>query len=680
MPDSHLSRRLLQRLLVTALCCCVAAPAHADDPTDSRSSVIESARSGNWSASSTWTAGRVPSAGARVLIREGHRVVYDVNSDQAIRGISVAGVLSFATDRDTRLDVGLIVIQAGNEYSESGFDCEHHVGPPTDDTPRPTLEVGTANQPVANDHTARVRLVYFEGMDRESCPAIVCCAGRMDFHGAPLRRTWLKLDQPATAGDRQLVVQESVDDWRVGDQIIVTATTRQNKIRKTFRPSTRDSTQTEEHTITAIDGATITLDQPLQFDHIAAGDYRADVANLSRNVVVESAEPDGIRGHTMYHRHSAGSISYAEFRHLGKQNVLGRYSLHFHLVGDTMRGSSVIGASIHDSHNRWLTIHGTNYLVVRDCVGYQSVGHGFFMEDGTEVYNVLDRNLAVQAYIGKPLPKQVIPFDKNDGSGFWWANCHNRFTRNVACDCDEYGYFFQAAKTPDFNPVLSIRQPDGSSREVDIRTLSFVRFDGNESHCQRRHAFNLGGGVPFGTPNVDGVGPDVAHPFVIRNMLLWNVHWAIHPVSPSVLLENFDIHDAEYGVWRPVYENHAYRSLHMTRVPNKRDYAFVDGPPPNGDAPFPNPLAPVDDEPPATVITHVQPTESGRLLVRGTTSDNGHVSQVTVNGNEVRQCAPSYAEWELTLDTPGDKRLIATARDAEGNSEQTPHIRLVDAR
>ncbi len=109
----------------------------------------------------------------------------------------------------------------------------------------------------------------------------------------------------------------------------------------------------------------------------------------------------GERGHTMYHRFSSGSISYAEFRHLGKENVLGRYALHFHLVGDTMRGSSVVGASIWDSANRWLTIHGTNYLVVRDCVGYESVGHGFFLEDGTEAYNVLDHNLAVQAYDGQ---------------------------------------------------------------------------------------------------------------------------------------------------------------------------------------------------------------------------------------------------------------------------------------
>src|SRR4029077_958072 len=174
-----------------------------------------------------------------------------------------------------------------------------------------------------------------------------------------------------------------------------------------------------------IDGTRLTLDQPLDFKHLGTGDYRGEVANLSRNVVVESADPSGARGHTMYHRGSAGSISYAEFRHLGKEGVLGRYSLHFHQCGDTMRGSSVIGASIWDSHNRWLTIHGTNYLVVRDCVGYRSVGHGYFLEDGTEVYNVLDRNLAVQSFEGKKQPKQVLLDDPNDGAGFWWANSLN---------------------------------------------------------------------------------------------------------------------------------------------------------------------------------------------------------------------------------------------------------------
>ena len=201
---------------------------------------------------------------------------------------------------------------------------------------------------------------------------------------------------------------------------------------------------TEERNIIAIDGLTLTLDQSLDQNHEVRGDYGGEVANLSRNVVIESANPERSRGHTMYHRGSKGSISYTEFRHLGKEGVLGKYSLHFHRVGDSMRGSSVVGASICDSGNRWITIHGTSYLVVRDCVGYRSVGHGFYLEDGSETYNVLDRNLAVQAFAGKVLPGQFLEFDRNDGAGFWWANSLNSFMRNVAVECDRYGYRYEA--------------------------------------------------------------------------------------------------------------------------------------------------------------------------------------------------------------------------------------------
>src|SRR5581483_5643625 len=176
---------------------------------------------------------------------------------------------------------------------------------------------------------------------------------------------------------------------RSGDRVILTGT-------QTHGDAKTRST-TEERVIVAVEGTRLTLDQPLAMAHLGDRDYRGEAANLSRNVVVESADPDGVRGHTMYHKGSAGSLSYTEFRHLGKKGVLGKYALHFHLVRDTMRGSTVVGNSIWDSHNRWLTIHGTDYLVARDNVGYKSAGHGFFLEDGTEVYNVLDRNLAVGA-------------------------------------------------------------------------------------------------------------------------------------------------------------------------------------------------------------------------------------------------------------------------------------------
>ncbi len=101
--------------------------------------------------------------------------------------------MTFAPDRDTRLDVGLLKVQPGDDASENGFDCDAHIVPPKPGQPMPALEVGTPERPIDAGRTALIRLAYIAGMDKESCPAIVCCGGRMDFHGAPLNRTWVKL-------------------------------------------------------------------------------------------------------------------------------------------------------------------------------------------------------------------------------------------------------------------------------------------------------------------------------------------------------------------------------------------------------------------------------------------------------------------------------------------------------
>jgi hypothetical protein len=771
----HLPLFAAAAVLATAV-----SPALTADGPQPRAELIRSAGSGRWSNPATWEGGRVPAAGAKVQVRQGHAVLYDVNSGQAIRSVHVAGTLTFARDRDTRLDVGLLKIQPGDDTSEEGFDCTAHGSAPAAQAPRPALEVGTAEHPVDAGRTATIRLAYREGMDRQSCPAIVCCGGRMDFHGAPMSRTWVKLGATARPGDATVALAEAVKGWHAGDRVIITGT----------RPSGSSDKRpgfTEERTIHSLDGTRVVLDRPVEFEHQGSGEYRGEVADLSRNVVVESADPGGVRGHTMYHRGSAGSISYAEFRHLGKEGVLGRYSLHYHLVGDGMRGSSVVGASIWDSRNRWLTIHGTNYLVVRDCVGYRSVGHGFFLEDGTEVYNVLDRNLAVQALRGRPLPKQALPFDQNEGAGFWWANCRNTFTRNVSCENARYGYRFEATPTSVLDLHLPILQPDGTRKATDIRTLPFVRFEGNESHCEGLYSFNLGEGV-------NRVGPDPRHPFVVRDLKLWATHYAFRPQVPCLLAENVRIYRAAYGVYHPNYDHHVYRDLYIgetdtepfnrghdddsvqygvlavdglvfdgirsgdympliqisdnnptgTAVSHFRRIKLVHwtgskkralvnlggGPRPTPttakgvpiylhdyfgpgrhaevvstktrewrddqgryreeplltadesrvaevrDVEFPRLLDPVDDLPPATVITHVRTGDSGRVVVRGTTSDNGTVTKVLVNGKSARALAANFAEWEAVLNAlpPGELKLTARAEDAAGNVEQVPHV------
>lgn len=680
--------------------------------------IVRTARNGAWSSPQTWDGGKVPAAGSRVWILQGHEVIYDLESDDVVRSVQVSGKLSFATDRKTRLDVGLIRIEDLDEYSENGFDCFHapHSAPDAEGpgpiehgassaTSTAALEIGRPEAPLPPEHTALIRLHYIEGMDRASCPAIICCGGRMDLHGVPLEQTWVKLPfQSAKVGEPRIVMPAHLPGWKVGDRIIIAGTTRQSGYLGTRRGVARtdpnsgdnsvtDTPTTEERVITAMrpwrgfdsEYQIVSLDRPLQFDHFAAGNHRAEVANLSRNIVIESADPDGVRGHTMYHADSTGSISYAEFRHLGKRDVLGKYPIHYHLVGNTMRGSSVIGASVWDSHNRWITIHGTQYLVVRDCVGYKSVGHGYFLEDGTEVFNVLDRNLAVQALGGKPLPEQVLPYDRNLGSGFWWANSLNTFTRNSAVECDEDGYRFEAVETPDFDPNLEILQPDGSLKEIDIRTLPFVRFDGNEAHCQRLFAINLGGFSQsrFNQPDsdVEGVGPDYRHPFVLRNTNIWDTHWAFHCGSPCVRIEGMDLHDCFYGLWRCVMHRHEYRGMTFSDVDTPIFFPRAMG---NADYDYSIKdyfdLEPVDDLPPVTVVTHVELVGSpadgtGSLLVRGVTSDNYDVQRVVINARPARATRSNFAEWEVELPLPdtGKLEIAAHAEDKEGNVEQLAH-------
>ncbi len=46
------------------------------------------------------------------------------------------------------------------------------------------------------------------------------------------------------------------------------------------------------------------------------------------------------------------------------------------------QGQYIKNASIHDTYNRCVTVHGTNFLHVENNVTYNTVGHCFFLEDG----------------------------------------------------------------------------------------------------------------------------------------------------------------------------------------------------------------------------------------------------------------------------------------------------------
>jgi len=734
-----------------------------------------SARSGPWSDPATWN-GKPPRDGESVQIHKGHTVLYDVASDDAFRVVHVAGTLTFSRERDTLLTAGLIRISPGRTCSEDGFDCHEEAPVASADGPLPALEIGTRAQPIPAGISARIRLRHFPGMNPETLPAIVACGGRWDVHGSPLPRTWLKLAATARPGASEITLADAPTGWRPGQQIIVTGSLEPEFTKAQARPA---GGATERRVIAAIEGQRLTLDRPLESHHLGESFRQSEAALLSRNVVIESAQPDGIRGHTMYHRDSAGGISYAEFRHLGKAGLLGKYAIHFHLAGSTMRGSGVTGASIWDSHNRWITIHGTDHLLVRDCVGYQSKGHGFFLEDATEQWNLLDRNLAVQATAAPRLPKQALPFDPNDGAGFWWANGRNAFTRNVACENDRYGFRFEVRQSSSFSPVLTLPQPDGKPQDTDVRHLPFLRFEANESHTEGLYSFNLGD--DDGRQN----SSDRHHPFIVRQLRAWETHYSLRPNLRFFLCDGLHVQRAVYGIYHPDYDHHVYRHITLDTVESEpinrghddesiqygnftmdevtlrncrtgRDpliqlactapesvtghfrglviencrseskivdlgggprsgtrqhpvvYIFHPSPATDGQtievvsrhfpdqlakrgyAPmdgftgpdvvasrtlnyeFPELLSPVDDLPPATMITEIQ-RSAGKVTVRGVSHDNGSVQAVLVNGSPATMISQQHgvADWEIAL--AAADALSAEATDAAGNRETTPH-------
>src|SRR5262249_45741958 len=162
-----------------------------------------------------------------------------------------------------RLNVGLLKVQPGDDASENGFDCDAHRTAPAAGTPRPALEVGTPGRPIPAGRTALVRLVAVPGLDKQSCPAVICCGGRMDRHGGPLSRPWVKLGAPARKGDATVTLAEPVTGWRPGDRVILTATT-------LTRDDGRGQYSTEERAVRSVEGTRLALDRPLDVEHLGA--------------------------------------------------------------------------------------------------------------------------------------------------------------------------------------------------------------------------------------------------------------------------------------------------------------------------------------------------------------------------------------------------------------------------
>lgn len=277
---------------------------------------------------------------------------------------------------------------------------------------------------------------------------------RIEIHAADaVKETWTDLAQTAEAGDTQLVLRDS-PGWEIGDRIAIASTS-------------RDWQEAEEFTILDIsaDGRTVTLDRALSYSHRGETvfydngqtgedyrawdvDIRAEVALLSRNVTIQGDADsvlDGFGGHIMAMGTSGLYLDGVELFRMGQENVNGRYPIHWHMLGDA-EGQYVVNSSIHESYHKGATIHGTSNVLFEDNVIYDHIGHGLFLEDGSENTNHIYGNLVFSTREneqGRP-----IPTDGANVSSYWIENANNYFIGNHAAGSQSNGFWIIPQETP----------------------------------------------------------------------------------------------------------------------------------------------------------------------------------------------------------------------------------------
>lgn len=171
---------------------------------------------------------------------------------------------------------------------------------------------------------------------------------------------------------------------------------------------------------------------------------RAEVGLLSRNVVYRGDPEDSTPNQygAIIFMHSAGDdsliarLDHIELTDVGQAFKLGRYAIHFHMIG-AVHKSYVKGVAVHQSFNRAFTIHGTHYLRIERNVAFEVKGHTVFIEDAIETRNYIYQNLIMKTKRSWSL----LNTDQTPAC-FWITHPYNNFVENHAAGSDRYGYWF----------------------------------------------------------------------------------------------------------------------------------------------------------------------------------------------------------------------------------------------
>ncbi|ERE78168.1 hypothetical protein H671_3g10553 [Cricetulus griseus] len=342
-------------------------------------------------------------------------------------------------------------------------------------------------------------VVYKNGQDyRFACytRGRACRSYRVRFLcGKPVRPK-LTVSIDTNVNSTILSLADNVQSWRPGDTLVVASTDY----------SMYQAEEFQVLTCKACSSTQVRVAGKPQYLHIGEEidgvDMRAEVGLLTRNIVVMGEMEDQCYPYTSHicdffdFDTFGGHIKFAlgfkaahlegvELKYMGQQ-LVGQYPIHFHLAGDLDEKGGydpptyIRDLSIHHTFSRCVTVHGSNGLLIKDVVGYNSLGHCFFTEDGPEERNTFDHCLGLLVKSGTLLPSdrdsrmcKVITEDSYPGyipkprqdcnavSTFWMANPNNNLINCAAAGSEagmiiDNGVKTTEASAKDKRPFLSI--------------------------------------------------------------------------------------------------------------------------------------------------------------------------------------------------------------------------------
>lgn len=421
-------------------------------------------------------------------------------------------------------------------------------------------------------------VVYKNGQDyRFACytRGRACRNYRVRFLcGKPVRpKLTVSIDTNVNSTILSLV--DNVRSWRPGDTLVVASTD-------------YSMYQAEEFQVLPCKACTSTqvkvAGKP-QYLHIGEEidgvDMRAEVGLLTRNIVVmgemedrcypyshhicDFFDFDTFGGHIKFALgFKATHLEGVELKYMGQQ-LVGQYPIHFHLAGDLDEQGGydpptyIRDLSIHHTFSRCVTVHGSNGLLIKDVVGYNSLGHCFFTEDGPEERNTFDHCLGLLVKSGTLLPSdrdsrmcKVITEDSYPGyipkprqdcnavSTFWMANPNNNLINCAAAGSEETGFWFIFHHVPT-GPSVGMYSP-GYSEHIPLG-----KFYNNRAHSNYRAGMIIDNGVK----TTEASAKD-KRPFLSIISARYSPHQDADPLKPRepAIIRHFTAYkNQDHGAW-----------------------------------------------------------------------------------------------------------------------------------